>query len=106
MNEHRALLRPPMAAVLSVNGKFLTAALMGCLAWAVWPTSPQWWPIAILSVALGIVALRSLIEASTLIARIYRRERRIAAMLAQGRTQRPADLATARTLRQARMTDD
>lgn len=106
MNEYRSLLRPPASAVLAVNGRFLAAALMGFIAWASWPTSPQWWPMAILSAMMGVAAIQSLIQAAVLIFRIYSREREIAAMLSQGRAQRQAHLANANTLRQARMTDD
>ena len=106
MHEHRSLLRPPVAAVLGVNGRFLAAALMGFMAWVSWPSSLQWWPLAIISAVIGIAAIRSLIQALVLIFQIYSREREIAAMLAHGRAQRQAHLANANTLRKARMTDD
>lgn len=106
MNEYRSLLRPPTSAVLAVNGRFLAAAFMGFIAWAAWPASLQWWPMAILSALLGIAAVQSLIQALVLIFKVYSWEREIASMLAQGRAQRQAHLVTAKTLRQAQMTDD
>ncbi|HMR34522.1 MAG TPA: hypothetical protein PKA13_21945 [Geminicoccaceae bacterium] len=106
MNEYRSLLKPPLSAVVSINGKFLVAALTGFLAWLCWPSSPQWWPLAILSLAMGSIALGALIEALGLIFKIHSREREIAAMLRRGRPQHGADLVRGRALRKARMTDD
>lgn len=106
MNEYRSLLRPPLSAVLSINGKFLLAALTGFLAWACWPSSAQWWPFAIFSLVLGITAVGALIQALVLIFKIHSREREIAAMLRRGRPQHGADLVRGRALRRARMTDD
>lgn len=106
MHPHRMLLKPPLSAVLSINGKFLLAALTGFIAWACWPSSPQGWPLAILGVAMGITSLGALIQACVLIFKVHRREREIAAMLASGRPPQGADIVRGRALRRARMTDD
>lgn len=102
MNRHRSLLNPPLAAVMSINASLLVAAGAGFLAWAGWHP----WQAALASGLLAIMAVSAFMQAAALAFKIYCREREIAAMLASGRTQHPADLASASDMRRAGMTDD
>lgn len=105
MHEHRSLLKPPLAAVVGVNLRFLLAFGTGFLAWACWPASPGWWQAAVISVVLGMLSLAALLQACGLILKVYRRERELAAMLRRGRPPHGADLVRRRALHKARMTD-
>lgn len=106
MSWRPSLLPPPLRVVARINGNFLLAAGAGVLAWACWPSGPGSWQAALISGFLAVLAATALARALALIVKIYSRERELAALLASGRAQHPADLADAIDLRRAGMTDD
>lgn len=96
----------PRQAVISVNRQLLAAFLFGLVAWLCWPASATQWPLVLIAAITALAAVNSTITAFTLMVRIYRRDRRIAAMLAKGRVAHPAEMVDREALRRAGMSDD
>ncbi len=92
-------------AIVGINLKFLSAALMGYAAWAVWPTTYRWWGFGLLSIILGAAALGSLIGALREIVQLYLRDRALAQFMAQGKTPKSSELASSDALKKAGMVE-
>lgn len=98
--------RSSLRSVVAINLHLLTAAGCGFFAWAIWPRSPEWWGLGVLAVLLGITAIFALAKALGEAVALWRKERVLAAYLAQGGPARPSRLATVEDLRRAGMLDD
>lgn len=90
-------------AVVGINMRLLMAALSAILAKAVWPTTPEWWGMAVLGVMFGLAAMAGVAGALGGMIGLYRRERELADFMAQGSAPKSARLADADRLRKAEM---
>ena len=98
--------KTPTASVLTVNGHFFQAFLLGAFAWWLWPSSPEWWGFGLLSIILGVGAFGKTIEALRAMVKIYGREKELARLAATSRAPDPSDLADENALKNAGMIDD
>ena len=98
--------KTPVSAILAVNGKFLGAFASAALAWLFWPESARNWQAGMLSIFCSALAIAMSINVLITMAKIYAREKQVAALLAQGRSIRSAELAGPDALKQAGMRDD
>lgn len=99
-------LKTPISSVLTVNGHFLQAFVLGAGAYWVWPSSPEWWGFGLLSIVLWFGALSKTIEALRAMVKIYGREKELARFAATSRAPAPSDLADHNALKDAGMIDD
>jgi hypothetical protein len=98
--------KTPFSSVLAINGHFLLAFLTGGIAWLIWPTSPEWWGLGLMSIILGAASFSSAITALRSMTKIYVREKEIARFTANSRAPDPSDLADTNALRKAGLIDD
>ncbi len=96
----------PHSATLAINGKLCASFLFGFTAWAVWPSTAEWWQFGVMSLMCAVMAVAHLIGAIRLMIKAHIRERQIKAFLKQGRVAGSSELATHDALRQAGMTDE
>jgi hypothetical protein len=97
--------RGKFAAIFHVNLQLLGATACGFTAWAIWPSTPEWWGLGLLSIILSFAALAGIANAAKAMAGLYHRERVIADYMAQGGAPKSARLVTTEQLRQAGMVD-
>lgn len=95
----------PYSATLAINGKLCTSFLFGFTAWAIWPTTAEWWQFGVMSVMFGVMAVAHFLGAIRLMIKATIRERQIKKFLKQGREAGSSELATRDALRRAGMTD-
>lgn len=95
-----------LGTVAAINGHFLMSSSCGALAWLIWPRTPEWWGLGVLSVSLGAMALTALIKALQGIVRLERRDRAVAAFEALGTPPKSAQTASHDALVKAGMVDD
>lgn len=94
---------PSAQPAVAVNGGFLGAIVFGWGASALWPSSPEWWGLGVVSVMLGMGAVACLGSAiGTMVGR-YRREHELHRYLSQGGAPKSARLASNDDLRRAGM---
>ena len=98
--------KTPFRSVLAINGHLLLAFLAGGIAWLIWPTSPEWWGLGLMSMVLGAVSFISTVTAVRSMAKIYYREKEIARFTANSRAPDPSDLADTNALKKAGLIDD
>ncbi|MGE0279583.1 MAG: hypothetical protein AB7P20_03070 [Rhizobiaceae bacterium] len=102
-----AMKRPAnTGAVIGINVQFLLAGICGLAAWKLWPTSPEWWGLGVMSVMLGMAAFGGVANAVRAMTTLYRKDRALAEYLALGGAPKAARLATLDQLRQAGMIDE
>lgn len=92
-------------AVIGINVQFLLAGICGLAAWNLWPASPEWWGLGVMSVMLGMAAFASVAGAVRAMTTLYQKDRAIAEYLAQGGAPKTARLATLDDLVRAGMID-
>jgi glucose dehydrogenase len=92
-------------AVAGINVNFLMSCLFGVGAWAVWPTSIEWWGLGVMSVMLGLAAFGNFANAIRAMVALHAKERVLAEYLAQGDAPKSAELASEEKLRQAGMVE-
>jgi hypothetical protein len=97
--------KTPFAMILGVNGHLLTCVLLSFAAWAIWPSTAEWWQLGLMSVMLAVLAFSKFCTAIRAMTKIYLREREIARHMALGQVDRPSELAGRDALRRAGMTD-
>ncbi|MCC4242957.1 hypothetical protein [Stappia indica] len=85
------------------NARMVAALIYGGCAWVLWPTSPQWWGLAVTSTLFGMGSLASLIAALGSLRASWQRRRVVHRFLVQGTPQKAAPLADHETLRKAGM---
>jgi len=90
---------------LEINFKLLGTSLCACFAWAVWPSTPEWWGLGLLSILMGLGAFALLIDALMAMARLYKRDKAVADYVAQGTKPKTAELASKEALQKAGMID-
>lgn len=81
------------ATVLQINMKLLASAFFGFLAWACWPTTPEWWGLGMFSIIIGGGAVGSLFDAIRLMRQIHNRDQAIAEYRARGGAPQSAEMA-------------
>jgi hypothetical protein len=89
--------------VFRINMNLLGAFSYALIAWAIWPDSAKWWGFGLLSIALALAAPALLIRAIILMAKLYSRDKAIAAFEAANRIADPSELASDEALRKAGM---
>jgi len=95
----------PYSATLAINGKLCASFLFGFTAWAVWPSTAEWWQFGVMSVMCAVMAVAHLLGAIRLMIKAHLRARQIKKFLKQGRIAGSSELATRDALRRADMTD-
>lgn len=93
-------------AIWRINGLLLGASLLTVIAWAIWPSSPEWWGFGLLSIFLGLSVIGMLINAGQTMAKLYAREKAIARIAAISRPQEKIEFADFEALKNAGMIDD
>lgn len=92
--------------ILKINLSFLGACVLSFVAWAIWPSSPEWWGFGLLSIILGGAAVGNIFSALRAMVKLYEREKELARFAATSRAPTPSDLADHEALRNAGMIDD
>ncbi len=92
-------------AVVAINGNLLGAVLGGFTAWAVWPSSAEWWGMGALSIGAGMFGFTCLMKAIGAIFSLHAKRRAIAAYMAKGGKPKSSTLATIGNLEDAGMID-
>ncbi|MEJ0017580.1 MAG: hypothetical protein WDN25_13640 [Acetobacteraceae bacterium] len=95
-----------LATTVAINTQFFLSASFGVTAWVIWPQSPQWWGLGIISIALGIASLSCLKTAIAAMIRAYELDRAIADFEAQGPGPKSSHIASRERMKQAGMIDD
>lgn len=98
--------KTPFSSVLAINGHFLLAFMTGGIAWLIWPNSPEWWGLGLMSIILGAASFGSTVTALRSMAKVYSREKEVAQFTANSRAPDPSDLADTNALKKAGMIDD
>lgn len=98
--------RTGAGAIVRINVHLLTAFGCGFVAWATWPTAPEWWGLGIISIIFGIGAFGEFIRALRLIGSLYNKERVVADYMAQGGKPKSSRLASLDDLKRAGMLDE
>jgi hypothetical protein len=93
------------STIITVNMQLLAACLSGIIAWAIWPESPEWWGLGLLSILLWLAALSGLGNAVRAAVGLYQREKTIAEYMALGGAPKSARLASLDDLRKAGMVE-
>lgn len=93
-------------AVLTINRHCLGAALAGTIAWWIWPTTPEWWGLGLISFILSMQIPISIIKAMKAYFALRQRERAIAAYQAQGAPTKSSAMASRQTMIDAGMIDE
>lgn len=91
--------------IIHVNLQLLGATVCGFSARVIWPSTPEWWGLGLLSIILGLAALTGIANAAKAMIGLYNRDRIIAAYMAQGGAPKSARLVTTEQLRQAGMVE-
>ena len=82
-----------------INTKQLRGAVQLASAWWLWPLNPAWWPMAILSIFVGLGGLRQMLSAWRTILDLYAQERSMAQILNRTVPAKSAQLASTNKLR-------
>lgn len=98
--------KTPTSSILTINGQLLQAFLLVGAAWRLWPSSPKWWGLGMVSAVLAMGAFGKTIEALRSMAKLYSREKNFAHLAATSRAPDPSDLADQDALKNAGMIDD
>ena len=85
-------------SVASINVNLLAATGCGYIAWAVWPSSVEWWGFGVVSILLGGGAIAAAVKALGMMMALRVRDGVIADYLAQGVRQKSARLVSDREL--------
>lgn len=95
-----------VGAVVGINMKLLSCAVLSWAAWSLWPAN--WiedWQYGLIAIVVGHGAVISVIAAVKAMARLYMRDKAIAAFEAQGARPKSAQLASSDALHAAGMLD-
>ena len=95
-----------LTAAIKINGQLLFAFLLGGASWWLWPSSPKWWGLGMVSIVLGAGSLGKLIEALRSMGKIYAREKELSRLAATARSPVQSDLANDSAMEDAGMFDD
>ncbi len=78
--------------VVAINFNLLAAAGCGFVAWAIWPTSIEWWGFGLIGLLLAAMAITSAGKAVRMAMELRAKNRAMAEFLAQGGGYRPAQV--------------
>ncbi len=92
-------------AIVTVNLQLLGACLFGFVAWAIWPDTPEWWGLGLLSILCGIAAFAGLANAVRAAIGLYCKEKVLADYMALGDAPKSARLASLDDLKKAGMVE-
>lgn len=92
-------------AVLSINFRLLTACIAGFVAWALWPSTIEWWQFGLISIVCWCATAGALLIAFKEMLALHRKERVFTAFKAQGEAPKSAKLTSVEDLRKAGMID-
>ena len=98
--------KTPFSSIVAINGHMLLAFLTGGIAWLMWPTSPEWWGLGVMSIILGAASFSSTITALRSMLKVFSREKEIARFTSNSRAPEPSDLADSDALKRAGLIDD
>ena len=93
-------------AVFKINRHCLGAALAGAIAWSIWPSTPEWWGLGLVSIILSMQVPIGIIKALKAYIALRQREHAIAAYRAQGAPTKSSAMASRQTMIDAGMIDD
>jgi hypothetical protein len=82
----------------AINVNLLAATGCGFSAWAVWPSSVEWWGFGVVSILLGGAAIAAAVKAGSAMIALRAKDRAVADYLAQGARQKSARLVSDREL--------
>ncbi|MEX0957584.1 MAG: hypothetical protein WDZ83_20510 [Rhizobiaceae bacterium] len=91
--------------IVTVNTQLLAACLSAIIAWSIWPDTPEWWGLGLLSILLWLAAASGLGNAVRAALAHYQKEKTIAEYMALGGAPKSARLATLDDLRKAGMVE-
>lgn len=86
-----------------INLKFLIAGGFGWISWKVWPTTPEWWGLSVVSTMAGLGAASLALDAIKLMIRVYQRDRELYGYHALGHEPKFSKLASKDELDKAGM---
>lgn len=92
-------------SVVAINMNLFAAVLCAIIAWAAWPTSPEWWGMGVVSILFGMAALASVAAGIGGMKSRYGRDRELSVYVAQGGPPKSAKLADHERLRKAGMVE-
>ncbi len=99
-------IKPPFnegGTILGVNAKLLHGAILGVVAYFIWPDDPKWWGFGMFSIILGAASVALVIEAIRSAMKLHAAKRRWAALQALGNAPKNARLAGKHGLRSGGM---
>ncbi|MEO1222244.1 MAG: hypothetical protein AAFY42_13000 [Pseudomonadota bacterium] len=91
--------------VAAINGHLLMTATGATVAWFSWPSAPEYWGFAFISIAFAGAGFASLVNALRKMGVLYMRDKTLAAYQAKTKAQKNADLASTDTLIKAGVVD-
>jgi hypothetical protein len=94
-----------LGTIIGVTIQFAFAALLGFVAWFVWPTTPEWWGLGVVSVIAGLGAFAGASKAMRTAIVAWRKHRAVRAYLRQGRKPGSSKMANLTDLRRAGMVE-
>lgn len=96
----------PAGAIWRINLLLFGTAAQALIAWAIWPSSLEWWGFGLLAIVLGLSAFATLINTGRTIAKIYEREKIIARIEANSRPAEQTEFADFEALKKAGMINE
>lgn len=94
-----------ITAIIRVNSKLMSSAMLGALSIWLWPDHYQSWPLGLASVCIGFGSASALISALKDMLRLFQRERAIAAFDAIGGDPKKSELVSVERLVKAGMVE-
>jgi len=95
--------RNHFGAVVAINLQLLSAFGFAVTAWAIWPTTAEWWGLGVMSVLFGLGALHGLVGALRSMAALHAKDRALHDYLARGGPPKQARFASDELLRKKGM---
>jgi hypothetical protein len=95
--------RPRWRTIAAININLMTAAACAFIAWAIWPSKPDWWGFGLMSIILSFAAIGGLGKALIAAAGLRAKEAAINDYVAQGGAPKAARMASIDDLKRAGM---
>ena len=97
--------RPRFRTIAAININLLMAAGCAFIAWAIWPSRPEWWGFGLVSIIMAIGAVSGLGKALIAAAGLRAKEAAINDYVAQGGAPKAARMASHDDLKRAGMVE-
>lgn len=91
--------------VIAINAKLAYSVFLGLVAWAIWPSSPEWWGFGFLAIILGVAAAAFGGKTLAQMGQLLLKDRKTRAYQRLGAQPKTSDLASRDDLRRAGMLD-